>query len=217
MNDRKKHDISVLYVEDEPATREEVVEILQRRVREVFTARDGSEGLVLFRERAPDLVVTDIRMPVMDGLMMARTIREEYKGALIIMVTAYSDTPYMLEAVDIGIDQYVVKPVKVEKLAAALDKCAEIIEYRRAHKRFIAEREKLIADLQKALAEIKTLHGILPICANCKKIRDDKGAWKQMESYISEHTDAVFSHGLCSECATKLYPRIFKSEEEAET
>jgi hypothetical protein len=74
------------------------------------------------------------------------------------------------------------------------------------------EREKLIIDLQKALAEIKTLHGILPICSHCKKIRDDKGAWKQMETYISDHTDAIFSHGICSECAHKLYPDYFKEE-----
>lgn len=72
------------------------------------------------------------------------------------------------------------------------------------------EREKLITQLQKALAEIKTLHGILPICSSCKKIRDDKGSWTQMEAYISEHTDAEFSHGLCAECAKKLYPKYYK-------
>jgi len=212
MNDQKKHDISVLYVEDEPATREEVAEILQRRVREVFTARDGREGLSFFRERAPDLVVTDIRMPVMDGLRMARTIREENKGALIIVTTAHSDASDMLEAIDISVDQYVVKPVSVEKFAGALDKCAEIIEYRRAHKRYLADREKLIGELQKALAEIKTLQGILPICMSCKKIRDDKGAWTQLETYISAHTDAEFSHGICKDCAKKLYPEYYKDE-----
>ena len=212
MNGHLKHDISVLYVEDDPATREELVEILQRRVREVCTARDGSEGLALYRERAPDLVVTDIRMPVMDGLTMARTIRKENRGALIIVTTAHIDTPYMLDAIAIGVDQYVVKPVNVEKLDGALDKCAEIIEYRRAHKQYLAERDKLITELQKALAEIKTLHGILPICASCKKIRDDKGAWTQMETYITEHTDAEFSHGICKDCAKKLYPEYYKEE-----
>jgi PAS domain S-box-containing protein len=75
------------------------------------------------------------------------------------------------------------------------------------------EREKLIADLQKALADIRTLHGIVPICASCKKIRDDEGAWHQMEAYISEHTDAQFSHGICKECAKKLYPQFYKEEE----
>ncbi len=72
------------------------------------------------------------------------------------------------------------------------------------------EREKLIAELQKALAEIKTLRGILPICSSCKKIRDDGGAWHQLEAYIRDRTDAEFSHGLCLECARKLYPDVMK-------
>ncbi len=74
------------------------------------------------------------------------------------------------------------------------------------------EREELITEMQNALAEIKTLRGILPICSNCKKIRDDKGAWTQIEAYISDHTDAEFSHGLCDICAQKLYPKYFKED-----
>lgn len=79
-------------------------------------------------------------------------------------------------------------------------------------KQWEREREKMIADLQKALSEIKTLHGILPICSFCKKIRDDKGAWQHLETYISVHTDADFSHGLCKECAKKHYPQYFKED-----
>jgi PAS domain S-box-containing protein len=75
------------------------------------------------------------------------------------------------------------------------------------------ERDKLIADLQKALAEIKTLHGLLPICSSCKKIRDDKGSWTQIEVYIRKHSEAEFTHGLCQECAKTLYPKHFKKEE----
>jgi two-component system cell cycle sensor histidine kinase/response regulator CckA len=82
-------------------------------------------------------------------------------------------------------------------------------------KRAVQEREKLIEALHKALEEIKTLHGILPICSSCKKIRDDKGSWTQMEVYISEHTDAEFSHGLCAECAKKLYPNIYDKQSSA--
>ena len=68
------------------------------------------------------------------------------------------------------------------------------------------EKEKLIAELRKALTEIKQLRGILPICASCKKIRDDEGAWTQIESYIREHSEVEFSHGICPECIKKLYP-----------
>ena len=67
-------------------------------------------------------------------------------------------------------------------------------------------KEKLILDLQKSLNEVKTLKGLLPICASCKKIRDDKGYWNQIESYMRKHFDAEFSHSICPECAKKLYP-----------
>jgi len=213
MNEQKPYDLRILYVEDEAVTREEIALFLARRSREVITATNGAEGLELFRREKPEIIVTDIRMPVMDGLKMARAIREESKGALMIVTTAHSDTQYMLQAIDIGVDHYVVKPVSVEKLERALDKCAEIVEYRRTQKSHFVEREKLIADLQKALAEIKTLHGILPICASCKRIRDDKGAWQQLEAYISEHTDSQFSHGLCQECAKRLYPEYYREED----
>ena len=71
-------------------------------------------------------------------------------------------------------------------------------------------RQKLINKLQDALAEVRTLSGLLPICASCKKIRDDKGYWNQIEEYIHQHTDAQFSHSICPECARKLYPDYYK-------
>ncbi len=76
------------------------------------------------------------------------------------------------------------------------------------------EKERLIVELQEALGTIKTLHGIVPICASCKKIRDDKGYWNQIEAYISAHSEAEFSHSLCEDCAKKLYPKIFKENKE---
>lgn len=88
----------------------------------------------------------------------------------------------------------------------------DITERKRNQKqieRLSQEREELIEDLQKSLAEIKTLQGILPICSYCKKIRDDEGAWMQIESYISKRTDAEFSHGICSDCAKKAFPEFF--------
>jgi hypothetical protein len=70
----------------------------------------------------------------------------------------------------------------------------------------------VISDLQNALAKVRTLSGLLPICASCKKIRDDKGYWTQVELYLKEHTAADFSHGLCPECAVELYPEIFQNQ-----
>jgi len=71
-----------------------------------------------------------------------------------------------------------------------------------------AEREQLIQDLQSALASVKSLSGLLPICSGCKKIRDDKGYWNQVESYIQKHTQATFSHGMCPDCIRKFYPEL---------
>ncbi len=89
---------------------------------------------------------------------------------------------------------------------AVIGSLLDITERKRAEE----ERERLIIDHLDALSRIKTLSGLLPICASCKKIRDDKGYWKQIESYITEHSDALFSHGICPDCAKSIYPGIFK-------
>ena len=97
------------------------------------------------------------------------------------------------------------------------ERTAELVEANGALKTEVAqrkqaeeEREKLIRELQAALSEVKTLSGLLPICASCKKIRDDKGYWSQIEEYIRKHSDAEFTHGLCPGCAEKLYPEFYK-------
>jgi PAS domain S-box-containing protein len=77
-------------------------------------------------------------------------------------------------------------------------------------KRAESERDRLISDLEKALSDVKKLSGLLPVCASCKNIRNDKGYWEQMEKYIKEHSEAEFSHGICPECAKKLYPGYFE-------
>ena len=87
-----------------------------------------------------------------------------------------------------------------------LVKTSMIIRDITERKQMMKEREDLILELQKALGEVRTLRGILPICASCKKIRDDKGYWNQLESYIRDHSEAEFSHSLCPECIEKLYP-----------
>ncbi len=80
------------------------------------------------------------------------------------------------------------------------------IRYAIERKRTLEEQIRLISQLQEALAHVKQLSGLLPMCASCKKIRDDKGYWNQLEAYISDHSEADFSHGICPECVRKLYP-----------
>jgi len=81
-----------------------------------------------------------------------------------------------------------------------------------AFKQMDAERERLITELQKTLGEIRILKGFIPICASCKKIRDDHGYWDQVESYLTRHTDASFSHGICPDCANRLYPELSRRQ-----
>lgn len=200
--------ITLLYVEDENSTREQMTNILRRRVRDVVTAENGAEGLALYREHRPDLVVTDIRMPVMDGLTMAREIKAISRDAKIIMATAFTDVSFLMDAIDIGIDHYVVKPVDIEKLEDAIGKCVENIECRTMARNAMADKERLLGELKAALEKVKLLSGYLPICASCKKIRDDSGYWQQIESYIRDHSEAEFSHGICPDCIKKLYPEF---------
>jgi len=115
--------------------------------------------------------------------------------------------------------------VEFENYSSELDKHYLVLAYRPAENQFACviqdvtdkrkfgeEREKLVRELQKALEEVKTLHGIIPICAYCKKIRNDKGAWNAVEAYVSEHTHAVFSHGACPDCYEKQMAEIDADE-----
>ena len=98
---------------------------------------------------------------------------------------------------------------RVERRTAELGKTNEKLTQEVAErKRAEQNLEKVVVELQQALGQVKKLSGFLPICASCKKIRDDKGYWQQIEQYITEHSEALFSHGLCPECAKKLYPEL---------
>ncbi|OFZ67351.1 MAG: hypothetical protein A2V79_07660 [Betaproteobacteria bacterium RBG_16_56_24] len=113
---------SVLYVEDDPDIREQLSRYLERRVGKLYTAANGMEGLEAWRRHKHDVVVTDIMMPVMDGLKMAEAIRMENPSVPIIVVTAFNETEFLLKAIDLGIDKYVIKPINTELLLQAIRK-----------------------------------------------------------------------------------------------
>lgn len=209
---KNNFDISVLYVEDETIARERLGSIIGRRVKDLRLAEDGAAGLEAFKQARADLVITDIRMPKMSGLAMARELKMIAPEVHIIVTTAFSDTDFFMEAIDVGIDQYIIKPVDSDKLFKAMGKCTELIKLKDEVRRRDDDQKKIIVELQKAFTEIKILRGFLPICASCKKIRDTKGVWKQIESYIREHSEAEFSHGICPECVKKLYPELSLEE-----
>ncbi len=126
--------LSVLFVEDDPAAREKVSAILARNIRTVYQAGDGAAGLALFSEHRPPVVITDIRMPGMNGLDMAKAIKAMNEDVQIIVTTAHNDTEFLIRAIDIGIDQYVMKPVNRDVLFRAVRKCARILETIEARK-----------------------------------------------------------------------------------
>ena len=204
-----RYELTLLYVEDDDTTRLECEQILKRRATTVLLAADGKAGLELFREHQPDLVITDIRMPVMDGLQMSHAIRELAPEARIIATTAHSEASYLLEAIEAGIDHYILKPIDITKFSTIIGKCSRDILAQKAAKRYHAEQEQMVGELQAALNEIKTLQGILPICSYCKNIRNEEGYWEEVATYISKHSMAECNHSICLPCMKLHHPKAY--------
>lgn len=119
---------TILYVEDEEMVRKSAVEYLERVAKEVLQAKDGKEAIKVWREHKPDIIITDISMPRLNGIDMASYIRAHDKDVQIIIATAHSDTEYLLKAVELQLVKYIIKPITKEKLIGALEKSMELIE-----------------------------------------------------------------------------------------
>ncbi|HEX9023655.1 MAG TPA: response regulator [Geobacteraceae bacterium] len=117
--------VSLLYVEDDPVTRDIMAKIIRMKLPEVelLVAENGRIGLELYREHTPPLIITDVAMPLMDGIEMATEIKAENPGAIIIVISAYSNTEYLLSSIEIGVNHYVLKPIDFTKFFATIDKC----------------------------------------------------------------------------------------------
>ena len=125
--DNSTLNISLLYVEDEPETHKTVTSILSRRVATFYSAHNGTDALKLYSEYMPDLVLSDIQMPEMNGLELIDRIKKINPKASIILTTAFTDTSYLLKTIELQVDGFIVKPVRKEILIAAIKKQAEII------------------------------------------------------------------------------------------
>ncbi len=194
---------TILVVDDNPDNLRLLSGILQEHGYRVRLVPNGERALATIRKEAPGLILLDIMMPVMDGFEVCRQLKAEKAtaGIPIIFISALHETIDKVKAFSLGGVDYITKPFKSEEVIARVKTHLTL--------RFLqVEMEKKNAELQKALAEIKTLRGFIPICASCKKIRNDEGYWEQIESYISSRSDAQFSHGCCEECAKKLYQEI---------
>lgn len=124
----KLNELKILYVEDDELIRENTLEILLRKCKNILTAKNGEEGLVLYEQMKPDIIITDIQMPKMDGLSMIKKIRENDITTKIIITTAYNEQKYLLDAVELQLIKYITKPLTWEKIADGLKASLKYID-----------------------------------------------------------------------------------------
>ena len=191
--------MKILIVDDEPIVRRLLETSLADWGYEVLPASGGEEAwAILQRDDAPSLAILDWTMPGLDGLALCRRVRglSKPRKPYLIFVTAKARTQDIVTGLEAGADDYIVKPFNREELRARVRVGFRMLELQA----ILADR---VRDLEEALARVKQLQGLLPICSYCKKVRDDRNYWQQVETYIEGHSDAQFTHGICPECRKK--------------
>jgi AmiR/NasT family two-component response regulator len=215
-----QEDTRVLIVEDDSLVSEMIQGLLEKMWYVVVgRASKGLQAVEMAKSTQPDVILMDIKLPDIDGLEVTQRINESCPTPVVVL-TAY-DTPELIErASAVGVGAYLVKPPNADEIERAITiaiaRFDDLMELRRLNAELEADneaREKLILELEDALAQVETLSGLLPICSSCKKIRDDEGYWNQLEVYIRDHSEVEFSHGLCPKCAKELYPEVFGDDE----
>ncbi|MDH4162271.1 MAG: response regulator [Nitrospirota bacterium] len=184
----------ILVVEDEGLIAMEISDRLRKLGYTVTdTVATGEEALAGTTRTKPDLVLMDIMLAgAVDGIETAARIRDRLEVP-VVYLTAYADNATLARAQVTEPYGYVLKPFQERELKAAV----EIALYK---SRMEQERKKLINDLQSALAEVRTLRGIIHICPSCRRVRLDDNSWQRIEQYVQERTDAVFNNGICDTC-----------------
>ncbi|MCP4348847.1 MAG: response regulator [Desulfobacterales bacterium] len=198
---------SVLVIDDNIQNLQVLSEMLRSRNYKVATVKDGFKALKFAKTKNPDIILLDIIMPEMNGFEVCRQLKskDNTKDIPIIFISALNETEDIVKGFRAGGADYITKPFQSEEVLARVE---VHLNLRRLQKHL----QEKNAQLKDALEKVKTLKGLIPICANCKKIRDDKGYWHQVEAYIRKHSEAKFSHGICSECLKKLYPEVYEKK-----
>ena len=157
-----------------------------------------------------DLILLDIQMPDINGIETCRRIKEveRYRDIPIIMVTAMAQREKLQLAFAAGAMDYINKPVNKIELRTRVGSALKLKQEMDSRKAREQELKKRTQELEQALREVKVLRGFIPICASCKKIRNDRGYWQLVEAYIREHSEAEFSHGICPDCIKKFFPGV---------
>jgi CheY-like chemotaxis protein len=187
----------ILIVEDEGIVSLHIKQALENLGYEVAgVTNSGDEAIIKATEIRPDLVLMDIVLKgAVDGIDAAEKIRA-IVNIPVVYLTAHADEATLKRAKTTAPFGYIVKPFRERDLHIA-------IEFAIYKSKMEVERNHLVVRLQEALAKIRTLSGLLPICSSCKKIRDDKGYWNQIEVYLRDHADVEFTHSICPVCAKK--------------
>ena len=197
--------MKILIAEDDFTSRALLAGLLKREGHEVTATVNGAEAWqALQRPAAPALAILDWMMPEMDGIEVVRRIRARQRTdppPYLIMLTCRDKKADIIAGLEAGADDYLAKPFDPGELRARIEVGRRMVEME-------ATLAAKIEELRKALEQIKTLRGIVPICGYCKKIRDDQGFWSQVEAYVSQHSEAQFSHGICPECVAKRFPNL---------
>ncbi len=190
----------ILIADDEPASRLLLETALRRSGFECISVANGAEAWrVLQADSPPNLMILDWMMPELDGVEVVRRLRNSPNcfGAYVILLTGRHSRGDVVCGLQAGADDYITKPFDPAELLARVEVGVRVVSLREA----LASR---VRELEQAFARVRRLQGLLPICSYCKKIRDDKNYWRQVESYISEHSEAAFSHGICPDCYERV-------------
>jgi len=197
--------MKILIAEDDPVSCRLLEATLEKFGYEVVVAADGAEAwTALQREDSPPLAILDWMMPELAGVEICRRVREVPTSTppYLILLTARTERGDVVAGLDAGANDYLKKPFDRCELRARLQVGAQVLELQKN----LAER---ISELEDALAQVKQLQGLLPICSYCKNIRDDQNFWQRIDSYLMEHADVIFSHGICPDCYRNIVqPKI---------
>jgi len=194
----------ILIVDDEFSNIDVISAALEDEY-DIFTAMNGHDAVSQLKQHTIELILLDVIMPDINGFEVCKIIKANplYVDIPVIFLTALDSREGTRQGLDVGAVDYLTKPVDLDLLKLRVRNHTESKE----RSDLIKEQRDL---LEAALARIKRLEGIIPICMYCKKIRDDQNSWHQLETYISQHSEAMFSHGACPDCA-KEQMRILKN------
>lgn len=203
------HRPQVLIVDDSPLARQITTKQLESLDVEVLTVTSGEEAIDVFQVQDLAIILMDVVMDGIDGFETARRIREldhPNSGVPVIFVTAsLTDSENIFKGYESGAVDYLLKPVDVKPL------CSKVGVFCQLH----AQRAEIIEKnrvLETYIEEINQLRGLVPICAQCKNVRDDEGFWHSVEHYFTDKRDAEFSHSICPDCREELYPDVGKKK-----